>query len=114
MPDIRIVRAHQLGLTQARELALQWADQATDKFQLTCTHQQGDASHEVSFRRSGIQGRLRVTGELFEMDASLGFLFGAFRERIEQEVAHRLDKLLEQLSAVKPAADATDTTRSCP
>ena len=114
MPDIHILRTHQLGLTPARALALQWADQATDKFQMTCTHQKGDDSHEVIFRRSGIEGRLRVTGDLFEMDASLGFLFGAFRERIEREIAHKLDELLEQGSSVEPAAAAADAAGSRP
>ena len=101
MPDIRILRTHQLGLAQARELALQWADQATDQFGMACTHQENSAAHEVSFRRSGMHGRLRVSGELFEMDASLGFLFGAFKERIEQEIARKLDALLDDHPADK-------------
>jgi putative polyhydroxyalkanoate system protein len=101
MPDIRILRKHQLGLAQARKLALQWAAQATDQFGMACTHQEDSAAHEVSFRRSGMHGKLRVTGELFEMDASLGFLFGAFKLRIEQEIAKKLDALLDDQPADK-------------
>ena len=101
MPDIRILRKHQLGQAQARELALQWAAQATDQFGMACIHQEDSDAHEVSFRRSGMHGRLRVTGELFEMDASLGFLFGAFKLRIEQEIAKKLDALLDDQPADK-------------
>ena len=94
MPEIRVVRTHTLGLAQARTLALQWADQATNQFGMACTHQDDSAAHEVSFWRSGVHGRLSVTGDRFEMDATLGFLFGAFKDRIEKESGLKLDALL--------------------
>ena len=101
MADIHIEREHQLGMAGARKLAWQWAEQAEAEFDMSCTYEEGKTMDEVQFTRSGVSGCLRVTATGFELDAKLGFLLGAFKERIEAEIVKNLDTLL---AGKKPAA----------
>ena len=96
MPDIHIEREHRLGLPRARELAFKWAEAAESRLQMECTYEEGKASDLVSFTRSGVDGELRVTKDRFELHARLGFLLGAFKERIATEIERNLDELLLQ------------------
>lgn len=100
MADIHIQRPHQLGLTDARQLAWRWAEQAESEFGMACTYEEGSERDEVAFSRSGVHGTLLVSADRFELNAKLGFLLGAFRERIEGEIVKNLDELL---AAKKPA-----------
>lgn len=108
MPDLRIHRDHNLGLIQAREVAHAWVLSAQEKLDLTCTYHRGEAVDRIAFTRSGVSGELMVSAQRFELEAQLGFLLGAFKERIEQEVSNNLDQLLAQSSPlpVPPASDA--------
>jgi putative polyhydroxyalkanoate system protein len=101
VPDIHIEREHKLGLAKARELAFQWAEQSEKKLDMECTYEEGKTSDLVSFTRSGVNGELRVTKDRFELHARLGFLLGAFKDRIETEIVKNLDALLEQKDPVK-------------
>lgn len=101
MADIHIERDHQLGMGGARKLAWRWAEQAENDFDMSCTYEEGDDCDEVQFTRSGVTGTLKVSAEKFELDARLGFLLGAFKDRIESEIVKNLDELL---AAKKPAA----------
>lgn len=101
MADIHIEREHQLGMAGARKLAWQWAEQAEAEFDMSCTYEESDTVDEVQFTRSGVSGCLRVTATGFELDARLGFLLGAFKDRIEGEIVKNLDELLAEK---KPAA----------
>ena len=101
MADIHIERDHQLVLSGARKLAWRWAEQAENEFDMSCTYEEGDDCDEVQFTRSGVSGTLKVSAERFELDAKLGFLLGAFKERIESEIVKNLDDLLAKK---KPAA----------
>jgi putative polyhydroxyalkanoate system protein len=103
MADIHIERDHSLGFSAARKLAWRWAEQAESEFDMSCTYEEGDGCDEVQFTRSGVNGTLKVSGERFELDARLGFLLGAFKDRIESEIVKNLDALL---AAKKPAAKA--------
>ena len=94
MADIHIHRAHRLGLAQARKTAFQWAEQAESKFGLECTVIEGDDNDVVEFSRSGVDGKLVVTADAFDLTARLGLLVGMFRERIEGEIEGNLDALL--------------------
>jgi putative polyhydroxyalkanoate system protein len=94
MADIHIEREHGMGLAAARKAAVSWAEQAKSKFDLECSYEEGAAGDEVRFSRSGVSGALGVTGTRFTLDAKLGFLLGAFKERIEAEIARNLDKLV--------------------
>lgn len=101
MADIHIRRDHHLGFAAARKVAWQWAEQAEEKFDMSCTYEESDACDEVQFTRSGVSGTLKVSKDHFELDAQLGFLLGAFKDRIEDEIVKNLDALL---AAKKPAA----------
>ena len=94
MPDIHIQRDHSLGLPEARKLAFRWAEVAEEKFDMTCSYEEGKTSDLVSFSRSGVNGELKVTADTFELDARLGFLLGVFKDRIETEIVKNLDELL--------------------
>ncbi len=100
MADIHIERDHQLGMGGARKLAWRWAKQAENDFDMSCTYEEGDDCDEVQFTRSGVSGTLKVSADKFELDARLGFLLGAFKDRIEGEIVKNLDELL---AAKKPA-----------
>ena len=103
MADIHIHRSHALGLAKARKTAWKWAEHVEEKFGMECTVIEGKESDVVEFTRAGVDGRLLVTGDAFELEAKLGFLLGAFRGRIETEIEGYLDELLQ------PAAKKTAT-----
>ncbi len=101
MADIRIHRKHSLGLAKAREIAWHWAEEVEKKFDMECTVLEGETSDTVEFTRSGVNGRLIVAADHFDLDAKLGFLLGAFSKTIESEIEKNLDELLAK---GKPAA----------
>ena len=101
MPDIHITRDHKLGLPAARKLAFRWAETAEEKLGMECTYEEGKTSDLVTFTRSGANGELKVTKDRFELDARLGFLLGAFKERIESEIVKNLDALLAEKEPLK-------------
>ena len=94
MAQILIEREHQLGLEQARRTAAQWVQDAERKFDLRCDYQPGIEGDAVSFSRSGLSGTLEVSGTTFRMQAQLGFLLSAFKDRIEAEIQKNLDELI--------------------
>lgn len=108
MPDIHIHRGHHLGLAQARKLAFKWAETAEQKLDMECTYEEGKTSDLVTFTRSGVNGELKVTKDAFELDARLGFLLGAFKDRIETEIVKNLDELLAQKEPVKAFTEAVE------
>lgn len=96
MPDLRIHREHLLGFAPARRIAREWVQTATDKLGMDCEYREGETCDQVSFARPGVSGELKVTGTAFELNAKLGFLLGAYKDRIEQEIGRNLDELLAQ------------------
>lgn len=94
MADILIERQHGMSLAQARKTAFKWAEQAEEKFDMECTYQEGSTFDEVSFKRSGVTGTLTVSKDAFELQAKLGFLLGAFKDKIESEIVKNLDALI--------------------
>jgi len=106
MADIHIHRAHHLGLAQARKTAFRWAEQAEAKFGMECTVIEGDDNDVVEFTRSGVDGKLVVTADAFDLTARLGLLVGVFRQRIESEIEENLDALLAGGAAAKSRAKA--------
>ncbi|QNP58120.1 polyhydroxyalkanoic acid system family protein [Paenacidovorax monticola] len=103
MPDIHIQRPHQLGLEAARKIAFAWAEKAERKFDMECTYEEGEDQDTVYFRRSGVQGTLQVLPDQFELEAQLGFLVGAFKDRIESELQAQFDTLLDKPAPAKKA-----------
>ena len=96
MADIHIEREHRMDLADARKTAALWVQQAENKFDMRCTYEEGAECDQVSFTRSGVSGTLKVSQDKFEIDARLGFLLGAFKDRIESEILKNLDTLLAQ------------------
>jgi putative polyhydroxyalkanoate system protein len=102
VPDIKIHREHSLGLAKARKVAWQWAEDVERKFDMECSVIEGETSDTVEFKRAGVNGRLIVAPDHFDLDARLGFLLGAFSKTIEAEIERNLDALLAK--SAKPAA----------
>ncbi|WP_280154334.1 polyhydroxyalkanoic acid system family protein [Piscinibacter sp. XHJ-5] len=109
MADIRIHRAHKLGLAKAREVAWHWAEEVEKKFDMECTVIEGEASDTVEFTRPGVRGQLVVAADHFDLTATLGFLLGAFSKTIEAEIERNLDDLLYAETAAKKKAAARKT-----
>lgn len=110
MPDINIHRNHKLGLSKAREVAWQWAEEVEKKFDMECTVIEGETSDTVEFTRSGVNGRLIVADDHFDLSAKLGFLLGAFSRTIEHEIEKNLDGLLAKSgkASAKNSSNSTD------
>lgn len=104
MADIHIHREHRLGLAKARKTAWRWAEAAEQKFGMECTVIEGKTSDVVEFTRAGVEGRLVIDAESFDLTARLGLLLGAFRGRIETEIEENVDALLAGATAKKKAA----------
>jgi putative polyhydroxyalkanoate system protein len=116
MADIRIHRNHKLGLSKAREVAWQWAEDVEKKFDMECTVIEGETSDTVEFTRSGVNGQLIVAGDHFDLNAKLGFLLGAFSKTIESEIEKNLDALLTKsgTTAAKKAAGKSAPAKGAP
>jgi len=106
MSDIRIHRAHALGLAKARKVAWAWAEDVEEKFGMECSVIEGETSDTVEFTRAGVNGRLIVAADHFDLDARLGFLLGAFASTIESEIEKNLDVLLGKAAAAARKAPA--------
>lgn len=94
MADLHILREHTLGLDGARKIAFEWAEQVEQEFGMACVYIEGKTEDEVGFKRPGVNGTLLVTQDQFELNAKLGFLLGAFKDKIEAEIVKNLDQLL--------------------
>jgi len=106
MPDIQIHREHALGLARARKVAWAWAQEVEQKFGMECTVIEGETSDTVEFARAGVNGRLIVAADHFDLDAKLGFLLGAFARTIEGEIERELDELLGKAAGAAKKAPA--------
>lgn len=103
MASIHITRAHHLSFQQAKAIAKDWQKGGEERYSLECDYQQvgdteGDAGCKdvIGFKRSGVSGTLTTTATEFVLDAKLGFLFSAFKERIENEIHENLDRVLSK------------------
>lgn len=94
MAILHIRREHALSLAAARKIAWTWAEHVESEFGMECTYEEGAEEDRVTFTRSGVNGVLHVTPDHFDLDAKLGFLLGAFKDRIEAEIVKNLDDLL--------------------
>jgi len=106
MADIHVHRAHRLGLARARKTAWRWAELAEQKFAMECTVVEGKTGDVVEFTRAGVDGKLVVAADSFDLTARLGFLVGVFRDRIVAEIEENLDDVLAE------AARKTTPSRS--
>ena len=104
MANVHILRQHTLGLPEARKIAFRWAEQVEKDFGMDCTYSEGSTQDHLVFTRSGVSGSLQVTRDKFELNAKLGFLLGAFKDRIEGEIVKNLDALLASGTASEKSA----------
>jgi putative polyhydroxyalkanoate system protein len=111
VPDIHIEREHALGLPEARKVAFRWAEQAEEQFDMECTYEEGRTQDRVTFTRAGVNGELKVTKDRLELDATLGFLLGAFKEKIEGEIVKNLDALLAKKTTAKKTPAKPSSSR---
>jgi putative polyhydroxyalkanoate system protein len=94
MPHLHIVRDHTLGMDQARKLGHEWAQEVESAFGMECRYEEGTDADTLHFTRSGVSGDLKVTATQFALEAKLGFLLGAFKDKIEAQITENLDALL--------------------
>ena len=99
MADIRIARPHGLPLSRAKAAAQAAAENLVREYDLICQWE-GDT---LSFRRSGVQGRIEVNPSQIAVEIRLGLLLKGFRSQIEQSVSKRLDEVLAQHAPPVPA-----------
>lgn len=95
MTTIALKQPHTLGLKKARMVALDWAQEAERKLAMSCEYEEGDTFDCVHFKRQGVTGSMFVRGKEFEINAKLGFLLSAFKDRIESEIIQNLQAKLQ-------------------
>ena len=98
-----------LGLAKARKVAWKWAETVEQKFGMECTVIEGETSDVVEFTRTGVDGRLIVAADHFDLTRKLGFLLGAFAGTIETEIEKNLDTLLARARRAPKKAPAKKT-----
>ena len=77
---------------------------------MACTYEEGKTDDICSFTRSGVSGTLMVDKDTFVLTAKLGFLLGAFKDKIESEIVKNLDALIPK----KPATTTAPVTTKAP
>lgn len=106
MSQLTICRTHTLCPAAARDLASQWVKQAETDYQMSCVCEpvpvEAPGIERWSFARPGVSGTLTVSPECFELDMQLGFLLGAFKDRIASEIEGKLDRLLGPSTQLPP------------
>ena len=93
MPDVYILKPHQLGLERARHLVNGWITEAEKNLGLHCSLSRGDLSDSVTFQKPGVKGVLNVSHDQFELLIELGFLFKGFRQKIAASIESKLEEL---------------------
>ena len=104
MTDIRVRRAHTLGLDEARRVVTRWMARAEQRFGLQCSAPEGggEAGDAIAFAGSGFSGRFVVAPDHFDVEATLGSLLGGFAGQIEAEIASNLDALIAAARPEQP------------
>ena len=94
MADLHLHREHTLGLARARKVALKWAEDVESKLDMECTLIEGDTEDVLEFKRAGVDGRMIVAADHFDLQAKLGLMFLPFLGMIEAETRKQLDEAL--------------------
>ena len=98
MSEVKFQHAHTLGLEKARELARQWADDATRQMGLSCKHVEGAEQDTITFERMGVNGVMTVTATNFDLNVKLGMMMAVFKPMIEAEISKNLNRIIEKAS----------------
>jgi len=98
MPTLHITRQHTLSIDKARAIAQQWALDAERDFGMETSLAMGTDDYQTAdrwnFKRTGAHGSLVTSAQSFELELHLGFLLGAFQDKIKQQIEKNLDQLL--------------------
>jgi len=98
MPTLHITRQHTLSIDKARAIAQQWALDAERDFGMETSLVMGTDDYQTAdrwnFKRAGANGSLVTSAQSFELELHLGFLLGAFQDKIKQQIEQNLDQLL--------------------
>lgn len=88
MARILVKREHRKSLAESRKAVERVAKKLDEKFEVT--HEwDGDT---LLFHRMGVKGTITLEPGVVEVVAELGFLFGALRNTVENEIERYLDK----------------------
>ena len=82
MPTIDIRHTHALGADRAREAVQHIAETLASRFGV----EHGWQGESLMFRRSGVDGRVHLEPGAVRVTAELGFLLGAMKGTIEDEI----------------------------
>lgn len=112
MPDIRMIKYHSLPLAEARALVQKAADDLAAEYDLS-SRWSGDTLH---FRRSGVDGAMRVSESEIDLEVTLGFLLKAFKAKFVETIEHNFDQLLAAAHAkgAKAAKKTAAPPRTAP
>ena len=73
-------------------MAQQWARDAERDFGMEAVLDK--TAERWTFKRSGVHGSLVTSAQSFELELHLGFLLGAFQDKIKQQIEKNLNQLL--------------------
>ena len=88
MARILVKREHSKNLADSRKAVERVARKMAEKFDVTYEWD-GDT---LSFHRMGVKGTIALLPGEVEVAAELGFLFGALRHSVDNEIERYLDK----------------------
>ena len=88
MPSIDISRPHTQTVAAAKKSVNRVAKHIAEKFDVDSAWQ-GDT---LVFRRSGVDGQIRVEPKSVRVTVELGFLLMAIRGNVEREIRRYLDE----------------------
>ena len=88
MAALAFEREHALGLEEARAVADRLALEMSEQYGVE-SHWDGNVLH---FARTGLSGVLRLDSKHVRLEAQLGFLFSAFKPRIEAAMSANFER----------------------
>ncbi|MBP7370030.1 MAG: polyhydroxyalkanoic acid system family protein [Arenimonas sp.] len=88
MHSIDIKRTHNLEMSKAKTAVQDVADHIANKFDVDCQWH----GNTLNFKRSGVDGHIKVNHKSIHVIADLGFFQSAFKSVIEGEINRYLDK----------------------
>jgi len=91
MATINLRRFHNRTLAEATHAVELAAQRVSQQFSLKSTW---STPHRLEFSRTGVSGSITIQENEIEVNAELGFLLGALKTPIEQEIIRQLEEQL--------------------
>ncbi len=91
MANIRIKRAHALGIEKARVQVETFARSLKEELQIDCEWN----GNRLMFRRVGASGTLEVGADFLDLDIELGMALSLLAVTIEKDINKKLDDALK-------------------